>query len=156
MDFNSPIIGKYLKKMEKRILFYKDIENMSNDKFEKIKELSLFEDKVHLLTLAENSEKQAYRHYLHIPSILLKDIDTVDCTLDYPFHEKHHFNIPLVKNDLGMMTLLDVDAILLAIANEYKMLWNEHQELFWGHHWGDLWIERLILRGNILRALIGS
>jgi hypothetical protein len=54
------------------------------------------------------------------------------------------------------MCLLDVDAILLAIANEYKMLWNEDENLFWGHSWGELWIEELILKGNVLTLSVGS
>lgn len=142
--------------MGKVLLDYKEVENMSNEELEKVKELSLIDYNVSVGMLAENADKQAYRNLVYIPSLLLKDIKTVECTLDYPLHESHTFQIPLDKTDWGKLTMLDVDAILLAIANEYKKLWNEHEDRFWGHYWGELWIERLILKGNIIEVCIGS
>ena len=129
---------------------------MSNEELEKLKELSLIDYNVHIIVLAENPDDQAYSHLIDIPSVLVKDIDVVECTLDYPLNEKQTFQIPLDKTDIGKMTMIDVDAILLAIANEYKKLWNENKELFWGHHWCELWIEDLILKGNIIDVHIGS
>lgn len=142
--------------MNDKVLDYRDVENMSKEELEKVKEFSLIDYNVRVIALADYSEKQAYSHLIYVPSVLLKDIDAVECTLDYPLNEEHKFNIPLDKADYGKMTLLDVDAILLAVSNEYKMLWNEHQELFWGHHLGDLWIEELILKGSVLEVFIGS
>lgn len=142
--------------MGKMILDYKDIENMSKEELGKIEGFSLIDYHVHAITLAENADKQAYSHLVYIPTVLLKDIDVVECTLDYPLNEKHTFQIPLDKTDIGKMTILDVDAILLAVANQYKMLWNEHKDMFWEHHWGDLWIENLILRDNKLEVWMGS
>ena len=149
INLKNKIYGKIL-------LDYKDIENMSNEELEKVKELSLIDYNVSVERLAENPDKQAYSNLIYIPSLLLKDIEIVECTLDYPLHESHTFQIPLDKTDFGKMCLLDVDAILLAIANEYKMLWNEHKDLFWGHSWGELWIEGLILKGNVLSLSVGS
>ena len=142
--------------MGKILLHYKEVENMSTEELEKVKKLSLIDYNVSVGKLAENADKQAYSNFVYIPSLLLKDIETVECTLDYPLHESHTFQIPLDKTDWGKLTMLDVDAILLAIANEYKKLWNEHEDWFWGHHWGELWIERLILKGNALEVSIGS
>lgn len=142
--------------MKKSVFDYEDVKNMSEDELKKVKEFSLIDYNVRIKTLAENKDCQAFSHLIYVPSVFLKDVDKLECTLDYPLHEKHTFQISVDKTDYGKMCLLDVDALLLAIANEYKMLWNEHEELFWGHHWGDLWIENLILRGNVLEVWIGS
>ena len=142
--------------MGKILLDYKDIENMSNEELRKVKEFSLIDYNVHIKTLAENKDGQAFSHLVYVPSVLLKDIDTLECVLEYPLHEKHTFQISVEKTDYGKMCLLDVDALLCAIADEYKKLWNEHEDLFWGHSWGELWIEELILKGNTLALFVGS
>jgi len=142
--------------MGKKLLDYKDVENMSEEELKKVKEFSLIDYNVHIRTLAENKDGQAVSHLVYVPSVFLKDIDTLECVLEYPLHEKHTFQISVEKTDYGKMCLLDVDALLCAIADEYKMLWNEHEDLFWGHSWGELWIEELILKGNTLELFVGS
>lgn len=142
--------------MSKVIFDYKDVENMSNEELKKVNEFSLIDYNVHIRTLAENKDGQAFSHLVYVPSVFLKDIDKLECTLDYPLNEKHTFQIGVEKTDYGKMCLLDVDALLCAIADEYKMLWNEHEDLFWGHSWGELWIEKLILKGNTLELFVGS
>lgn len=142
--------------MGKKLLDYKDVENMSEEELKKVKEFSLIDYNVHIKTLAENKDGQAFSHLVCVPSVFLKDIDTLECVLEYPLHEKHTFQISVEKTDYGKMCLLDVDALLCAIADEYKMLWNEHEDLFWGHSWGELWIEELILKGNTLELFVGS
>ena len=142
--------------MGKVIFNYKDVESMSEEELKKVKEFSLIDYNVHIKTLVENKDGQAFSHLVYVPSVFLKDIDTLECVLEYPLHEKHTFQISVEKTDYGKMCLLDVDAILLAIANEYKMLWNEDKDLFWGHSWGELWIEELILKGNTLELFVGS
>jgi len=142
--------------MGKKLLDYKDVENMSEEELKKVKEFSLIDYNVHIKTLAENKDGQAFSHLVYVPSVFLKDIDTLECVLEYPLHEKHTFQISVEKTDYGKMCLLDVDALLCAIADEYKMLWNEHEDLFWGHSWGELWIEELILKGNTLELFVGS
>ena len=142
--------------MSKVIFDYKDVENMSNEELKKVNEFSLIDYNVHIRTLAENKDGQAFSHLVYVPSVFLKDIDTLECVLEYPLHEKHTFQISVEKTDYGKMCLLDVDALLCAIADEYKMLWNEHEDLFWGHSWGELWIEELILKGNTLELFVGS
>ena len=142
--------------MGKVIFNYKDVESMSEEELKKVSKFSLIDYNVHIKTLAENKDGQAFSHLVYIPSVFLKNIETLECTLEYPLNEKHTFQIPLDKTDFGKMCLLDVDAILLAIANEYKMLWNEDKDLFWGHSWGELWIEELILKGNVLNLSVGS
>ena len=142
--------------MVKKIFDYKDVENMSEEELKKVKEFSLIDYNVHIKTLAENKDGQAFSHLVYVPSVFLKDIDTLECVLEYPLHEKHTFQISVEKTDYGKMCLLDVDALLCAIADEYKMLWNEHEDLFWGHSWGELWIEELILKGNTLELFVGS
>ena len=142
--------------MSKVIFDYKDVENMSNEELKKVNEFSLIDYNVHIRTLAENKDGQAFSHLVYVPSVFLKDIDTLECVLKYPLHEKHTLQISVEKTDYGKMCLLDVDALLCAIADEYKMLWNEHEDLFWGHSWGELWIEELILKGNTLELFVGS
>ena len=142
--------------MSKKLLDYKDVENMSEEELKKVKEFSLIDYNVHIRTLAENKDGQAFSHLVYVPSVFLKDIDTLECALEYPLYEKHTFQISVDKTDYGKMCLLDVDALLCAIADEYKMLWNEHEDLFWGHSWGELWIEELILKGNTLELFVGS
>lgn len=142
--------------MGKKLLDYKDVENMSEEELKKVKEFSLIDYNVHIRTLAENKDGQAFSHLVYVPSVFLKDIDTLECVLEYPLHEKHTFQISVEKTDSGKMCLLDVDALLCTIADEYKMLWNEHEDLFWGHSWGELWIEELILKGNTLELFVGS
>jgi hypothetical protein len=142
--------------MGKKLLDYKDVENMSEEELKKVKEFSLIDYNVHIRTLVENKDGQAFSHLVYVPSVFLKDIDTLECVLEYPLHEKHTFQISVEKTDYGKMCLLDVDALLCAIADEYKMLWNEHEDLFWGHSWGELWIEELILKGNTLELFVGS
>lgn len=142
--------------MGKVIFNYKDVESMSEEELKKVKEFSLIDYNVHIKTLAENKDGQAFSHLVYVPSVFLKDIDTLECVLEYPLHEKHTFQISVEKTDYGKMCLLDVDALLCAIADEYKMLWNEHEDLFWGHSWGELWIEELILKGNTLELFVGS
>ena len=142
--------------MSKVIFDYKDVENMSNEELKKVNEFSLIDYNVHIRTLAENKDGQAFSHLVYVPSVFLKDIDTLECVLEYPLHEKHTLQISVEKTDYGKMCLLDVDALLCAIADEYKMLWNEHEDLFWGHSWGELWIEELILKGNTLELFVGS
>ena len=142
--------------MGKKLLDYKDVENMSEEELKKVKEFSLIDYNVHIRTLAENKDGQAVSHLVYVPSVFLKDIDTLECVLEYPLHEKHTFQISVEKTDYGKMCLLDVDALLCTIADEYKMLWNEHEDLFWGHSWGELWIEELILKGNTLELFVGS
>lgn len=111
---------------------------------------------VHIMSLAKNAEKQAFFHSIHIPTVRLKNIDILECTLDYPLNQEHTFQIPLVKYNSGKDTILDVDSICIAIAKEYQMLWRKHNKWFWGHHWGDLFIEGLELRGNVLNVFVGS
>ena len=142
--------------MGKKLFDYKDVENMSEEELKKVKEFSLIDYNVHIKTLAENKDGQAFSHLVYVPSVFLKDIDTLECVLEYPLHEKQTFQISVEKTDYGKMCLLDVDALLCAIADEYKMLWNEHEDLFWGHSWGELWIEELILKGNTLELFVGS
>ena len=142
--------------MGKKLFDYKDVENMSEEELKKIKEFSLIDYNVHIKTLAENKDGQAFSHLVYVPSVFLKDIDTLECVLEYPLHEKQTFQISVEKTDYGKMCLIDVDALLCAIADEYKMLWNEHEDLFWGHSWGELWIEELILKGNTLELFVGS
>lgn len=142
--------------MGKKLLDYKDVENMSEEELKKVKEFSLIDYNVHIRTLAENKDGQAFSHLVYVPSVFLKDIDTLECVLEYPLHEKHTFQISVEKTDYGKMCLLDVDALLCTIADEYKILWNEHEDLFWGHSWGELWIEELILKGNTLELFVGS
>ena len=142
--------------MGKKLLDYKDVENMSEEELKKVKEFSLIDYNVHIKTLAENKDGQAFSHLVYVPSVFLKAVDKLECTLDYHLHEKHTFQISVDKTDYGKMCLLDVDALLCAIADEYKMLWNEHEDLFWGHSWGELWIEELILKGNTLELFVGS
>ena len=142
--------------MGKKLLDYKDVENMSEEELKKVKEFSLIDYNVHIKTFAENKDGQAFSHLVYVPSVFLKDIDTLECVLEYPLHEKHTFQISVEKTDYGKMCLLDVDALLCTIADEYKMLWNEHEDLFWGHSWGELWIEELILKGNTLELFVGS
>ena len=142
--------------MGKKLFDYKDVENMSEEELKKVKEFSLIDYNVHIKTLAENKDGQAFSHLVYVPSVFLKDIDTLECVLEYPLHEKQTFQISVEKTDYGKMCLIDVDALLCAIADEYKMLWNEHEDLFWGHSWGELWIEELILKGNTLELFVGS
>lgn len=142
--------------MRKFVFYYNDFGNMSEKESKKIREFSLIDYYVHIQTLAENKDGQAFSHLVDVPSVLLKGIDKLECTLTYPLYERHTFQIAIDKEDYGETYSLDVDALLLAIANEYKMLWNEHEYLFWGHNWGDLWIEELILKGNTLELHVGS
>lgn len=142
--------------MRKFVLYYNDFGNMSEKELKKIHEFSLIDCDVRIQTLAENKDGQAVSHLICVPSVFLKGIDKLECTLKYPLNEKHTFQIAIDKVDFGKMYLLDADALLLAIANEYKMLWNEHKDLFWGHSWEDLWIEELILKGNTLELHVGS
>ena len=118
--------------------------------------LSLSDCHVRIWMLAEYADKQAFSHFVHVPSSLLKDMESMRCTLVYPLNESHTFQIKLEKFGFGEDTLLDVDAILLAIAKEYKKLWNEHNDWFWGHDWSDLWIERLTFNGNNIEVGVGS
>ena len=129
---------------------------MSEEESKKFREFSLIDCDVHIKTLAENKDGQAVSHLVCVPSVFLKGIDKLECTLTYPLYERHTFQIAIDKEDYGKTYSLDVDALLLAIADEYKMLWNEHADLFWGHSWGDLWIEGLILKGNTLELHVGS
>ena len=142
--------------MAKYIFDIETLEKMSNKELESIKKIDLIDYTVHVKTLAENADCQAYNHSVYVPSVLIKDIDEVECTLYYPLEEEHSFKIALDKMGGGRIALLNVDEILLSIANEYKVLWNDPDVRFWGHHWGDLWIERLILKGNVLEVRIGS
>lgn len=134
----------------------KDLANISEEELKTIDGLSLIDYSVHVKTLAENKDVQAFSHLVNIPSMFLKDAEILECTLDYPLNEQHTFQIIIDKVDMEDMGMLDLNEILLAIANEYKMLWNEHNDLFWGHSWGDLWIEELVLRGNRLEISVGS
>ena len=64
--------------------------------------------------------------------------------------ERFHAVCDMGATTIGLLTFL------CAIADEYKKLWNEHEDLFWGHSWGELWIEELILKGNTLELFVGS
>ena len=103
-----------------------------------------------------NIDKQAYFHNPYFPSSLLKDIDIVECTLDYPLEKTHTFQIELNKFNCGERIYLNVDDILVAIAKEYKKLWGKHKNWFWGHTLYDLFFESLTLKGNVIEVGVGS
>ena len=115
---------------------------------------------VHILTLAKNADKQASHHSVEVPTSLVENIDKLECTLNYPLKYEHTFEIPLEKYNWrdGKTTLIDVDAICVAIAKEYQMLWRKHNSWFWGHHWGDLYIELIEMNPDykLLGVAVGS
>ncbi len=111
---------------------------------------------VHIMSLAKNAEKQAFRHSVEVPTVMVENVDKFECTLDYPLKYEHTFEIPLKKYNYGEETLIDVDSICIAIAKEYQMLWRKHNSWFTLHHWGDLYIEGLVMRENVLGVYVGS
>ena len=119
--------------------------------------LSLMEGcSVNIAKLEKYADKQAYSHSSYFPSSLLKDIDIVECTLDYPLEKPHTFQIELDKFHFGEITSIDVDEILVAIAKEYKKLWGKHKNWFWGHSLNELYFESLTLKGNVIEVGVGS
>ena len=122
-----------------------------------MKNYSLIENfSVHIATLAENKDGQAFMHHVYVPTEIVKDIDYVECQLDYPLNRIVKVRIKLQKWNGGEKTLIDVDHLATEIVCKYKWLWEKHENWFWGHHWGDLYIEGLELRGNVLDVFVGS
>lgn len=132
--------------------------SMSNEQvINENKELSLMDGyNVNIAKLAKYADKQAYFHSSYFPSSLLKDIDIVECTLEYPLVKPHTFQIELNKFNCGKRIYLNVDEILVAIAKEYKKLWGKHKNWFWGHTLYDLFFESLTLKGNVIEVGVGS
>lgn len=142
--------------MNKQKLQPKDIEKMSEENLELINKFNLIDYCVHIKSLADNYDCQAYQHLATIPSVCLKDVKVLECTLDYPLNEEHTFQISINKIDDGKMVELNVDDLLFAVAKEYKMLWRKQKKLFWGHSWEELYIDDLILTGDKLIPIVGS
>lgn len=131
--------------------------NNSNGLKNMEKKLDLMEHySIHIMSLAKNENKQAFNHLVKVPTSMVENIDMLECTLDYPLNQTHTFQIPLEKYNRGKYTTIYTDYICVAIAKEYQMLWRKHNKWFWGHHWGDLYIEGLELRGNVLNVFVGS
>ncbi len=111
---------------------------------------------VHIATLAENEGRQAFSHYVYVPTEIVKDIDYVECQLFYPLDRYVKLRIKLQKVSWEDETFIDVDHLTTAIARKYKWLWEKHKNWFWGHDLTDLRIESLTLCRNVLDVFVGS
>ena len=72
--------------MRKFVFYYNDFGNMSEKELKKIHEFSLIDCDVRIQTLAENKDGQAVSHLICVPSVFLKGIDKLECTLKYPLN----------------------------------------------------------------------
>ncbi len=108
----------------------------------------------HIASLLRYNGKSAYSHSVKVPTKLLDGVNELTCTLDYPLEEPHIFKVPLEKTEFGNITIIDVDALCLAVAKEYAML--KRAKMFIFHVLSDLWIEGMRINGSELIVNIGS
>ena len=131
-----------------------DVQGMTTEKKREVSIELMNDFMVHIATLAREGNNSGYSHTVKVPSKLLKGVDKLKCTLDYPLCQPHTFTVSLEKTTFKDITLIDVDSLCTAVANEYARI--EKIAPFVFHALSDLWIEAMEIEGDRLVVYVGS